>query len=154
MWWAVSLVDAQPFQGKKKGADGGIDGMKFFGDYQQDKQVGDKDAFKTCKIIVNVKGGENVGPTMVKDLIATVGHEKAEMGLFITLANPTKAMTTLAVSAGYYTDGSGRKFPRIQILTIEDLLSGQARAEHPDHKPDLNFKKAKKEASGKQAELF
>ena len=23
-WWAVSLVDAQPFQGRKKGADGGL----------------------------------------------------------------------------------------------------------------------------------
>ena len=32
-WWAVSLVEAQPFQGKKKGADGGIDGLKFFGDF-------------------------------------------------------------------------------------------------------------------------
>ena len=31
-WWAVSLVDAQPFQGKKKGADGGVDGVKFFYD--------------------------------------------------------------------------------------------------------------------------
>ena len=29
-YWAVSLVDAQPFQGRKKGADGGIDGLKFF----------------------------------------------------------------------------------------------------------------------------
>lgn len=28
----MSLVEAQPFQGKKKGADGGIDGLKFFGD--------------------------------------------------------------------------------------------------------------------------
>ena len=31
-WWAVSLVDAQPFRGKKKGADTGIDGLKFFYD--------------------------------------------------------------------------------------------------------------------------
>jgi len=26
-WWAVSLVEAQPFGGKKKGADGGVDGV-------------------------------------------------------------------------------------------------------------------------------
>jgi DNA methylase len=29
-WWAVSLVDARPYGGKKKGADGGIDGILFF----------------------------------------------------------------------------------------------------------------------------
>ena len=29
-WWAVSMVDALPFGGKKKGADGGIDGIIYF----------------------------------------------------------------------------------------------------------------------------
>ena len=53
------LIEAQPFQGKKKGADGGIDGLKFFRDLDK-KEV--------RKIIVSVKGGENVGPAMVKDL--------------------------------------------------------------------------------------
>jgi len=59
-WWAVSLVRAQPFQSKKKGADGGIDGVKFFGDYAQaDKKIskGDQGSYKTGKIVVSVKGG-------------------------------------------------------------------------------------------------
>ena len=47
-WWAVSLVDAQPYQGKKKGADGGIDGLKFFHDL---------DSKVAHKIVVSVKGG-------------------------------------------------------------------------------------------------
>jgi len=38
-WWAVSLVEAQPFQGKKKGADTGIDGVKFFRDLDRRKCV-------------------------------------------------------------------------------------------------------------------
>jgi hypothetical protein len=29
-WWAVSLVNAVPFGGKKKGRDGGIDGHIYF----------------------------------------------------------------------------------------------------------------------------
>ena len=62
-WWAVSLVEAQPYQGKKKGADGGIDGLKFFRDVDK-KEV--------RKIVVSVKGGESVGLTMIKDLITTV----------------------------------------------------------------------------------
>ena len=97
-WWACSLVDAQPYQGKKKGADTGIDGVIFF----QDDNEGVK------KIIVSVKGGEHVGVTMVKDLIATVEREKAEIGLFVTLAEPTKPMVTEAVSAGFYESPKGQ----------------------------------------------
>jgi len=46
-WWACSLVNAQPFQGKKKGADGGIDGLIYFAD-----AVGGKQA--TQRIVVSV----------------------------------------------------------------------------------------------------
>lgn len=143
-WWAVSLVDAQPYQGKKKGADGGIDGLKFFHDV---------DKAGVRKILVSVKGGSNVGLAMVKDLITTVTHNNAEIGLFITLTPPTQPMVAEAAKAGFYTSASGEKFARLQILTIEDLLSGKARAEHPDHKPDLNFKKAKRENDGEQTEF-
>lgn len=51
-------------------------------------------------------------------------------------------------------DLNGKKYPRVQLLTIEGLLSGKQRAEHPDYEPDLNFKKAKAEASGEQKTLL
>jgi adenine specific DNA methylase Mod len=121
-WWACSLVNAQPYQGKKKGADSGIDGLIYFQD--------DKGPSK--KIIVSVKGGENVGVAMVKDLIATVAHQKAEIGLFVTLTEPTRPLLTEAVAAGFYTSpANGAKFQKIQVLTIDDLLSGKARAAYP-----------------------
>ncbi|MGA8551896.1 MAG: hypothetical protein WB678_16845 [Stellaceae bacterium] len=44
----MSLVDARPYGGKKKGADGGIDGIPFF--------RSDKD--QTEKALISVKGGE------------------------------------------------------------------------------------------------
>lgn len=125
-WWACSLVNAQPYQGKKKGADSGIDGLIYF----QDDEVGSKPA-GVKKIIVSVKGGENVGVGMVKDLIATVEREKAAIGLFVTLAEPTKPMITEALSAGYYASPKG-DFQKIQILTIEDLLSGKAKPQYID----------------------
>jgi len=132
-WWACSLVNAQPFQGKKKGSDGGIDGLIFF----QDDNSGAK------KIIVSVKGGEHVSVTMLKDLIATIQKEKAEIGIFITLAEPTKPMITEAVSAGYYQSPKG-DIPKIQILTIEDLLSGKAKPQYFDMSAGSHsFKKAK-----------
>lgn len=133
-WWACSLVNAQPYQGKKKGSDTGIDGLIFF---QDELNV-------VKKIIVSVKGGEGVGVSQIRDLKGTVDREKAAIGIFITLAEPTRPMHTEAVSAGYYESNLGMSFPKIQILTIEGLLSGQQKAEYPDlARGGLTFKKSK-----------
>jgi len=118
--WATSLVGAQSYKNKKKGSDGGIDGLIF----------PEEGPGKHSKIIVSVKGGDTVGDAMLKDLIATVEHEKAQMGLFVTLARPTKPMKARAAAAGYYTAQNGVEYPRIQILPIEDLLSGKVRPEY------------------------
>lgn len=41
------------------------------------------------------------------------------------------------------------------MLTMVELLTGTTRAQHPDYKPDLNFKKAKREVKkGGQKGLF
>ena len=144
-WWAVSLVDAQPFQGKKKGADGGIDGLKFFRDLDR-KEV--------RKIVVSVKGG-GLKADDVRALNHVREREKTEIALFISLDEPTKGMVADAAAAGLYTSVNGKqKVPRVQLLTIAGLLAGTHRAEHPDYEPDLNFKKAKAEAHGDQAELL
>lgn len=142
-WWAVSLVNAVPYGGKKKGADTGIDGIIYF----------KPDGKTTEKAIVSVKGGANVGVAMVKDLIATVDREKAKIGVFITLAEPTKPMEKEAVTAGFYQTDYG-KFPKIQILTIKDLFDGKK-----PHMPWLDpatFKKAAREdmSAGKQEKLI
>jgi DNA modification methylase len=144
-WWAVSLVDAQPWGGKKKGADGGIDGVKYFHDL-------DREGVR--KIIVSVKGGK-----LKADDVRALNHvrdrEKADIALFISLEKPTPGMVKDAAAAGFYTSASKKQFPRVQLLTIDGLLHGQHRAEHPDHMPDLNFKKAQKEKKGgKQTGLF
>ncbi len=114
-FWACSLIGAQPYKGGKKGADTGIDGLIYF---QDDKK-------ETKKIIVSVKGGENVTRTMLADLKNSVEREGAQMGFFVTLAEPTEPMRKEAVSAGFYTNPYDEKFPKIQILTIADLLAGK-----------------------------
>ncbi|MGH8520283.1 MAG: restriction endonuclease [Gammaproteobacteria bacterium] len=125
-----------PYESRRKGADGGIDGIIYFQD--------EKSAAK--KIIVSVKAGENVGLTMVKDLIATVAGEGAQIGLFITLAPPTKSMIAEAVRTGYYSSATGQSFPKIQILTIESLLDGSERPSYPDlAHGGLTFKQTKRE---------
>ena len=146
-WWACSLVNAQPYQGKKKGADGGIDGLIFFQD--------DKGAAK--KIVVSVKGGDNVNVAMVRDLAHVVAREKAEIGLFVTLADPSKPMQVEAVKEGFYASpDTGAQFPKIQILTIAGLLDGSERARYPDlARGGHTFKKAKVDQGKKdQGKLF
>lgn len=139
-WWAVSLVNAVPFGGKKKGADSGIDGLIYF------KPEGKA----TEKAIVSVKGGDNVNVAMVRDLAHVVDREKARIGVFITLADSTGPMRTEAVKAGFYETLYG-KYPKIQILTIRELFEGK--------QPNIplvdsaSFRKAAKEAVGDQDAL-
>jgi site-specific DNA-methyltransferase (adenine-specific) len=113
-WWAVSLIDAQPYGGKKKGADSGIDGLIYFR----------SDAKTTERVIVSVKGGEHVGVPMIRDLKGVLDREKAPIGVFLTLAAPTHPMIAEAASTGFYELG-GRKYPRLQLITIEDALKGE-----------------------------
>jgi DNA modification methylase len=146
-WWACSLVNAQPYQGKRKGADGGIDGLIFFQD--------DKGAAK--KIVVSVKAGENVNVAMVRDLAHVVAREKAEMGLFVTLAEPSKPMMTEAVKEGFWTSSyTNAEFPRIQILTVAGLLDGSEQPRYPDPaRGGHTFKKAKMDLGKRdQGKLF
>ena len=99
------------------------------------------------KIVVSVKGGDNVSVAMVRDLAHVVEREKAEIGLFVTLAEPTAPMRTEAIKTNYYTSPvTGANFPKLQILTIEGLMEGTERAQYPDLSAGgVTFKKAKRE---------
>jgi DNA methylase/Restriction endonuclease len=141
--WALSMIDAQPYKGGKKGGDRGVDGYLYI--KPEDK--------KTEKVIVSVKNGHSLNPAMVKDLIVTVGQEDAKMDVFLTLEPPTRGMKTQAAAAGFYKPEGWRiSFPKIQIVTVEDLF----KPSNPLHLPlqDTSvFKKAKRETTEKQSEL-
>ena len=117
-FWAMSLLEAFPReQSKKKGADLGIDGVVYFID-------GPRRAVN--KAVVQVKSGRVSSP-LIRDLVGTVEREKAAMGLFITLEEPTRDMRTEAVSAGFYhSDLWQTDYPKIQIRTVGELLEGRA----------------------------
>jgi site-specific DNA-methyltransferase (adenine-specific) len=147
-WWAVSLVGAQPYQGKKKGADSGIDGLIYF----RDDSSGD---FK--KIIVSVKGGDNVNVAMIRDLEGVMQREKAAIGLFVTLAEPSGPMTKEALGKNLYHSPSfpSMSIPSVQILTIKGLLDGTERAIYPNLLlADVGFRRIGRETSATQDELF
>jgi Adenine specific DNA methylase Mod len=115
--WALTLVDAHPAGGgeKKKGADSGIDGKITFTGVGGQLQT----------VIVSVKsGGVNRG--MVSDLAGVVAREGAAMGLFVTLEEPSGPMKADAALAGeFFSELSNRSYPKIQIMTIRELLDGR-----------------------------
>jgi len=115
-WWALSLIKARPAGGeKKKGADKGIDGLITFIDDQSGKAK---------RALVQVKSG-HIKSGDIRDLVGVLEREKAEIGVFITLETPTAPMQTEAVTAGFYhSPGMNNDYPKVQILTIEDLLKG------------------------------
>ena len=131
--WALSMIDAQPYKGGKKGGDGGVDGYLYF----------KPDGKKTEKAIVSVKGGQSLTPAMVKDLIVTVDQEGAKMGVFLTLSAPTKGMITQAAAAGIYKTEYG-SFPKIQIVTVAQLFQPASPIQMPWQDTSV-FKKSQRE---------
>jgi DNA modification methylase len=112
--WAVSLVNGQP--NEKQVGDKGIDGrIRFYAG---------KDKIGTT--VVSVKGGRQVNPAMVQSLVGAMRQAKADMGLFIGMRTPTTGMREVADKSGLYTHPiTGNTFPKVQIVTVADLLGGK-----------------------------
>jgi adenine specific DNA methylase Mod len=143
--WALSLIEARPrTEDDGKGSDRGVDGMLYFYEGKDKRE----------KILVQVKGG-GVQRNDVSTLLGDVNNQKFVGGILITLEKPTKPMREEAADAGRYTSKlwHDKDYPKIQILTIEGLLSGTERVEAP---PQINpFAKAQREGNAaKQAELI
>ena len=115
--WALGLVGARVATSAKKGADRGIDGRLYFHD--------DKSG-KSKQVILSVKAGENINVAHVRDLRGVIDREKADIGVLISMEKPSKPMVKEAAEAGSYKSPfTEERFPRIQILTIADLLKGE-----------------------------
>jgi len=129
-WWALGLVGARPVE-QKKGADKGIDGKIIF-------QGDTPGAFET--VVLSVKAGGHV-----RDLKGVLEREKAAIGVLISMGDPTKPMQAEAVTGGFYESKTwGKKYPKIQLLTIADLLAGKSIDMPPIRQVEATFKKSQK----------
>lgn len=140
--WALSVVDADPWKGGRKGPDGGIDGIIWF----------KPDGKKTEKAIVEVKGG-GTGVKDVGRLAQVMEREGAKIGVLITNQLPTRAMEADAAAVGIWeNEYTGRKHARLQIITLAELFQNK--------RPDIPWvdttvgKKAKREETAKQGTLL
>lgn len=138
-WWALGLVGARPVE-QKKGADKGIDGRIYFHEANEKK---------TRQIIFSVKAGKTSVPH-VRDLRGVIDREEAQIGVLISLQEPTQPMRKEAASAGFYESSWG-EHPRMQLVTVGELLEGKKLDTPPLHQADRTFKKAPRKSEEHEA---
>lgn len=131
-YWALGLCGGRTTGHIKKGADRGIDGRIYFHEASGD----------TRQIIFSVKGGQNIGVSELRDLRGVLDRENADIGAYISIAEPTSPMQKEAADAGFYTSVDGSRYSRIQLLTIKGLMDGTQRLQRPWHVRDITFRKA------------
>src|SRR3990167_2261423 len=122
--WALGFFDARPTAPIKKGADRGIDGRLPY--FSQLAKGSKRSKAKLEQILFSVKSG-HVGVKDIRELCHVVTREKASIGVFVTLEEPTKPMVDEALGEGFYepTGIDGKKYRRIQICIIEELFNGR-----------------------------
>ena len=142
-FWAVSLLEAQPQSEQRRGADRGVDGMLYFIDGPRRTPH---------KAVIQVKGGRVSSP-QVRDLVGVVEREQAAMGLFISLEPPTRDMRQEAAAAGFFhSDLWAREFPKIQLRTVGEMLSGNG-FELPPRPADYQPAQRVRRPQGRQTRL-
>ena len=137
--WAVEEVDG--FVTTKQTADGGIDGRLYF-DIPDERDL--------QSMVIEVKGGKNVTIADLRALHSVLEREEALMaGLIIMEPLGERKMNNfqkLAAEAGDMdVPGSARLYPRIQILSVPEILEGtrfhtptpMGRAESPQKQIEL-----------------
>jgi site-specific DNA-methyltransferase (adenine-specific) len=142
-WWAAWKLGAQTYD-SKKGGDKGIDANIYFSN----------GPYGLGRIIISVKGGNNLSPTMVRDLAGTVERENAEMGVLVTLNEPTKGMKADAANYGFVPRTPHGRMPRVQIVTAEELINGHFPNLPPLPRPEHLFRGTARKRDKDQLELM
>jgi len=132
-WWALGLVGARRAE-QKKGADKGVDGRLYFHIDPKDKEA--------KQIIFSVKAGK-LSAVHLRELRGVVEREKAAIGVLICMEEPTKHMRREAATAGFFISPWG-KHPKIQILTVADLLEKKGIDYPPSQQVNVTYRKAQK----------
>ncbi len=91
---------------------------------------------------------------MVRDLRGVIEREEAEMGILITLADPTKNMLTEARDAGFVRRSAHGRLPRLQVVTVADMLVGDMPKLPPLPVPERHLLRAPRRRERDQLELL
>jgi hypothetical protein len=95
-------------------------------------------------VIFSVKAGHTT-VAHVRDLVSVLTRERAEVGVLITMLEPTRPMREEAAGAGFYTSAWGKSFPRVQLLTVGQLLAGKGVDMPPLSQVNVTYQRAPRE---------
>ena len=141
-WAILTYTNNRAVIRKKKGADGGIDGVYYFWNGAE---------MESAKMVLQAKSGG----VQRKDIAALRGDmEKsgAALACLITLEEPTKPIYKDAKAANFYENKQrGIKCDRIRIVRVEDILRNGERIELPLHPEATN--RARRDSEGQQLSL-
>jgi site-specific DNA-methyltransferase (adenine-specific) len=137
-WAVLTYSDNRAAINTKKGADEGIDGVAyFFAEIDHPE-----------KIVFQVKSGK-VGRGDIAKLNHDRQREGAQVGVFITLEEPTRDMIKEARNIGQYNhEQFQRKFDIIEIVTIKEMIEGNKRIGIP-----INYKMVQSAESAEDEDL-
>jgi DNA modification methylase len=145
-YWITQAIGGQPYQGGRKGMDRGIDGYIYF-TRTEAADKGNKQSVGAA--IISVKAGQRVGVAMVRDLKGVMEREKAEIGVFVCVINPSREMEREAAAAGVYVDPyTQQTYPRLQLYTVAEYFAG-LRPKVPLLDRQAAYKKATQAETGK-----
>ena len=122
-WAVLTYSRHQAVINTKKGADKGVDGLQYFPLAFGSDETG--------RILYQVKSG-NVGRSDIATLRGDMAREHAQLGVFLTLEEPTEAMRKEAASAGnFFHPLMQKNYSVISIVPIREMVENNARMEMP-----------------------
>lgn len=116
--WAVEQVDG--FVSNKRTSDGGIDGRLYFTQSSMDKNL--------SSMILEVKGGKTINPSIIRDLRGTMERDNAEMAGLIylePLSDRKLQNYKQEMAQAGFLELNGVQYPRMQLLSVDEILEGK-----------------------------
>jgi site-specific DNA-methyltransferase (adenine-specific) len=139
-WWLTEFEVFSTTFGTK-GADKGVDGLAQYLSDPKDQSI--------IRAAFSVKGGVNIKSGDIDALLGAMDKHKCELGVFLTIAEPTKPMLDTIAGAGF-VEIPGFNIPRLQILTLKDYF-GTKKLKLPS--VNITFKAAQLKGKNKQNQI-
>ncbi len=114
-WFVLTYSKNRAIINEKKGGDGGIDGLAYIPESTKENS----------KVLFSVKSNEKLTPAVVRELFGTVEREKAACGILLTLYPMPNLVKESKKYGIYRNDFTGREYPKIQVVCVQEMLDGQ-----------------------------
>ena len=118
-WVVLTYSRNRAIINEKKGGDGGIDGIVYVVDKNEQGDIENK------KALFSVKSNEKLTPAVVRELFGTVEREKAACGILLTLHPMPNLVKNCKQYGNYQNNFTGNLYPKIQVVCVQEILDGK-----------------------------